>query len=86
MEISPVSGVRIAPMVKSREDVLGMSGVFEVEYSSRTDEESYWRSSTKPASGAEGEGDEEEAGEEGESEPQVQAIEGSPKRKISYFA
>jgi hypothetical protein len=71
-------------MVKSRETILGMPGVFEVEYSSRTDDETYSPSSAKAAGGAEE--DEEAAGEEGENETRVQAIEGSPKRKINYFA
>jgi hypothetical protein len=89
MEISPVSGVRIAPMVKSRETDLGMPGVFEVEYSSRTGDETYSPSSAKAASGAEEDEDDEEEGgeaEEGWNEPRVLAMEGGPKRQINYFA
>jgi hypothetical protein len=84
MEISPVSGIRIAPMMKTRETFLGMPEVFEVEYSSRTDDETYSPSNPKAASGAEEEEDEE--GEDAESEPRVQAIEGSGKRQVNYFA
>jgi hypothetical protein len=84
MEISPVSGVRIAPMVKSRESFLGTPGVFEVVYSSRTDDETYSPSNQRAASGAEEEEDEE--AEDGESEPRVQAIEGGAKKQINYFA
>jgi len=76
-------------MVKPRETVLGMPGVFEVEYSSRTDDETYSPSSTKAASGAEeDEGDEEEGGETEESwnEPRVGAMEGGVKRQINYYA
>lgn len=86
MEISPVTGVRIAPTIKTRETGLGMPGVFEVEYSSRTDDETYSPSNTEAASGAEE--DEAEGGEdeEGESESRVQAVEGGSKRQVNYFA
>ncbi len=88
MEISPVSGVRIASMVRSRETVLGMPGVFEVEYSSRTEDESYSPASTKAASGAEEDEDGEEESdeaEEGKSESRVRAVEGAAKKQINYF-
>jgi hypothetical protein len=90
MEISPVSGVRIAPMAKTRDTFLGMPEVFEVEYSSRTGDETYSPSTPKAASGAEeDEEDEEEEGgeaEEGWNEPRVRAMEGGVKRQINYFA
>jgi hypothetical protein len=89
MEISPVAGVRIAPMVKSRDANLGMLGVFEVEYSSRTGDETYSPSSTKAASGAEEDEDDEEEGaeaDEGWNEPRVRAMEAGLKRQINYFA
>jgi hypothetical protein len=84
MEISPVTGVRIAPMMKTRETFLGMPEVFEVEYSSRTDDETYSPSTPKAASGAEE--DEDDEGEGGENEPRVEAIEGRGKQQINYLA
>jgi hypothetical protein len=53
MEISPVAGVRIAPMVRSKESDLGLTDVFEIERSSRTGDETYSPSGTKPATGFE---------------------------------
>jgi hypothetical protein len=41
MEISPVAGVRIAPMIRSRETDLGLTDVYEVERLSRTGDETY---------------------------------------------
>jgi len=53
MEISPVAGVRIAPMVRPREADLGLTDVYEVERSSRTGDETYSPSATRAASGFE---------------------------------
>jgi len=99
MEISPVSAVRSIPTVGSRETEFGVPGVFEVEYSSRTGEESESPKNTKAASGAEEEEEEEEyeeedafeeaeSGEEDDDEraPQIQTIEGHPEKDVNYFA
>jgi hypothetical protein len=53
MEISPISGVRIAPMIRSKETDLGLTDVYEIERSSRTDDETYSPSLTRAASGIE---------------------------------
>jgi hypothetical protein len=53
MEIGPVAGVRIAPMVRSKEADLGLTDVHEVEHSTRSGDEIYIPSGTKAASGYE---------------------------------
>jgi hypothetical protein len=53
MEIGPVIGVRIAPMVRPKEADLGMTDVYEVERTTRTGNEIYIPSGTKAASGFE---------------------------------
>lgn len=86
MEISRVTGVRIVPMVRSREADLAMPGVFEVEYSSRTGDEAYTPSVTRAASGAEEEEESEEAETETEGERKVSPIGRGEGRPISFFA
>jgi hypothetical protein len=51
MEIGPVAGVRIAPMVRPREADLGLTDVYEVERTTRSGDEIYIPSGTKAASG-----------------------------------
>jgi hypothetical protein len=53
MEISPIPGVRIAPMVRSKETDLGLTDVYEIERSSRTGDETYSPSGAKAATGIE---------------------------------
>ncbi|MGA3008934.1 MAG: hypothetical protein ABSD72_01605 [Terracidiphilus sp.] len=53
MEISPVAGIRIAPMVRPREADLGLTDIYQVERSSRTGDETYSPSVAKAASGFE---------------------------------
>jgi hypothetical protein len=65
MEIGPVAGVRIAPMVRPKAAELGLTDVYEVEHTTRTGDEIYIPSGTKAASGIE---DEEEKYEELEDE------------------
>jgi len=55
MEISPVSAVRIAPMVRYRETDLGLTDVVEIERSSRTGDETYSPSGARAATGFEDE-------------------------------
>lgn len=84
MEISPVAGVRIAPMVRPREADLGLTDVYQVERSSRTGDETYSPNATKAASGFE---DDEDTFDELEgdldAEPRKRA---SGNGKISRFA
>jgi hypothetical protein len=53
MEISPISGVRIAPMIRSKETDLGLTDVYEIERSSRTGDETYSPSMARAATGFE---------------------------------
>ncbi|MGD0830070.1 MAG: hypothetical protein ABR907_03945 [Terracidiphilus sp.] len=53
MEISPISGVRIAPMIRSKDTDLGLTDVYEVERSSRTGDETYSPSLARAATGFE---------------------------------
>jgi hypothetical protein len=57
MEISPITGVRIAPMVRPREADLGLTDVCEVGRSSRTGDETYSPRVAKAASGFEDDDD-----------------------------
>jgi hypothetical protein len=65
MEISPVSAVRIAPMVRYKETELGLTDLVEIERSSRTGDETYSPSGAKAATGFEDEEDEFDDPEEG---------------------
>lgn len=84
MEIGPVTGVRIIPMVRPKEDDLGMTDVYEVERTTQTGEEIYIPSDAKAASGFEDEDDKyEELEEETDAESRVRTAGTS---KISRFA
>jgi hypothetical protein len=84
MEISPISAVRIAPMIRSKETDLGLTDVYEVERSSRTGDETYSPSGANASSGFE---DEEDTLDDLEEEPdaplKVKAI---TNRQVNYFA
>lgn len=90
MEISPITTVRIAPVIRSRKNDLALTEVFELEGSSRTDDETYSPGGNKSASGFED--DEEMAGEQAEadSEAEAKSISGQAAedttREISFFA
>ena len=70
MEISPVAGVRIAPMIQSKVTDLGLTDVYEIERSSRTGDETYSPSGTKAASGFEDDEDKNEDLEDAEPKTQ----------------
>lgn len=53
MEISPISGVRIAPMIRSKETDLGLTDVYEIERSTRIGDETYSPSLARAATGFE---------------------------------
>ena len=53
MEIGPVTGVRIAPMVRPKEADLGLTDVYEVERTTQIGDEIYIPSGTRAASGFE---------------------------------
>jgi len=84
MEIGPVTGVRIVPMVRPKEDDLGMTDVYEVERTTQTGDEIYIPSDAKAASGYEDEEDKyEELEEEIDADSRVRTAGTS---KISRFA
>ena len=90
MEIGPITTVRIAPIIRSRETDLGLTDVFEVERSSRSGDETYSPSGNKAASGFEDDEDEasdqDQSDSEAESKPKgEQAVESSA-REINFFA
>jgi hypothetical protein len=58
MEIGPVANIRIVPMVKSQETDLGMTDVYDIERSSRIDDETYTPSGAKAGAGSENDEDE----------------------------
>jgi len=84
MEISPLAGVSIAPMVKPRDADLGLTDVYEVERSSPTGDATYSPSATKAASGFED--DEDALGElEDDLDPESRPL-SSRNGKISRYA
>jgi hypothetical protein len=84
MEISPVAGVRIAPMVRPREADLGLTDVYEVERSSRCGDETYSPCVTKAANGFE---DDEDTFDELEDDPEAEPrVRSKGNGKISRFA
>jgi hypothetical protein len=92
MEISPITGIRNQPTVSRKETVLELPGVFEIEHSSRTGDETYSPSGGKPSGGYE---DDEDEGEEDvyehlEEDPKLapsgQAALSGQARPVSYFA
>ena len=90
MEISPISVVRITPMIRSKETDLGLTDVFEIERSSRSGDETYSPSGGKAASGSEDDentaGNEQEADSEAEAKPKAEESQDGATGKISIFA
>jgi hypothetical protein len=92
MEISPIIGVRNEPAIRPKETFLGLPGVFEVEYSSRTGDETYSPSNSKAASGYEDDEDEDEEDvyehleDDEEPRPKVHVARDGQDRPVSYFA
>jgi hypothetical protein len=84
MEISPIPGVRIAPMIRSKVTDLGLTDVYEIERSSRTGDEIYTPSGARAATGFEE--DEDKNGDlESEAEAQV-GEQRARKMQINYIA
>jgi hypothetical protein len=79
MEIGPVTGVRIAPMIRSRVTDLGLTDVYEIERSTRTGDETYSPSGARSASGYEE--DEDKYGDPEDTELKAQNAE---RRAINY--
>jgi hypothetical protein len=90
MEISPISVVRIAPMIRSKETDLGLTDVFEIERSSRSDDETYSPGGNKAASGFEDDentaGNEQETDSEAEAKPKAEESQDGATGQISIFA
>jgi len=92
MEIGPIPGIRNEPTLRPKETFLGLPGIFEVEYSSRTGDETYSPSSAKAASGYEDDEDEDEEDvyehleDDEEPKPKVQATSRGQDGPVSYFA
>jgi len=86
MEISPISVVRIAPMVRSKQTDLGLTDVFEIERSSRNGDETYSPSDNKAASGSEENADQAGDKNEAENKPEIERSEDEEPREISFFA
>jgi hypothetical protein len=63
MEISPVAGLRIAPVIRSTVTDLGLTDVYEVERSSRAGDETYTPSGANAATGFEDDEDDYSADE-----------------------
>lgn len=88
MEISPISAIRLAPMMRSKQTDRGLPEVFEIESSARSGDETYSSDGNGTPSGFEDEQDA-ETGEELDSETAVeQRAEKAPDDggEISFFA
>jgi hypothetical protein len=93
MEISPISSVRIAPMIRPRLADLGLTDVYEIENSTRTGDETYSPTGANAATGFEDDDDTyEEGGDENQDDSsddetevplKVRALPSGP---INYFA
>ncbi len=84
MEISPITGMRILPVVKVPPADAGLSKVFDIENSSQAGDDSYSGSRKKAAGGEDDDAEVTEEGMGGES-----AVESEPARpvtQINYFA
>ena len=79
MEISPVTGVRIAPMIRSKVTELGLTDIYETEHTSRSGDETYSPSGARSASGYEE--DEDKYGDPEDTELKAQNAE---RRAINY--
>jgi hypothetical protein len=83
MEIIPVAGVRIAPMIRSKETDLGLTDVYEVERSSRIGDETYTPSGARAETGI----DDEEKNDDLEGEAEAEAgEERAGKIQVNYIA
>ena len=86
MEISPIPGIRIAPVIRSAVTDLGLTDVYEVERSSRTGDETYTPSGAKAATGFEEDEDDngyDDANEDASAEPDANP---SAKGSIDFLA
>ena len=88
MEISPISVVRIAPVIRSKQNDLGLTDIFEIERSSRSDDETYTPGGNKAASGFEDDEDQAEEQEEtaDEANPEEAADSSGEPGALNYFA
>ena len=82
MDISPVSAVRLQPMIRQAEGDLGLMNVGESSRSSRTGDETYEPSGVKAASGYE---EDEEARDEMEEEIDENGRV-TVRRRVNYLA
>ncbi len=84
MEISPVAGVRIAPMIRSKETDLGLTDVYEIERSTRTGDETYTPSGARAETGLE---EDENLNSDPDSEAEAEGREQrTAKVQINYIA
>ena len=84
MEISPITGIRALPVIKTPPVDSDISRVFDIENSSKPGDDSYSGSGKKSAGGQD---DEDEAFEESrEVESPASAQDDKPSVQINYFA
>ncbi len=87
MEISPIAGIRVMPVVKVPPADSDLSRVFDIQNSSKPDEDTYSGSGKKASGGQDDENEADELIDEGvEEEPHAQAVARIEGRQIDYFA
>lgn len=85
MEISPITGIRVIPVVKVPAADSDLSRVVEIENSSKPDDDTY-SGNGKKASGGQDNEDDERVEEDTDAEPSGQAVERVEDSQIDYFA
>lgn len=86
MEISPIAGIRVMSVVKIPPADSDLSRVFDVENSSRPDEDTYTGSGKKAGGGQDDEDDDELVEDGGDQAPVRRAVEQVRGTQIDYFA
>jgi hypothetical protein len=88
MGISPIPGIYALPVVKTRPAETDISRVFDVENSSKPDDDSYSGNARNASAGGEDDEamDAEEMDEGGETQAAAQTAESESSLQIDYFA
>ncbi len=87
MEISPIAGIRVMPVVKVPPADSDLSRVFDIENTSKPDEDTYSGSGKKASGGQDDDNDDDQLVEEGvEPEPRAQRTGRVDGRQIDFFA
>lgn len=82
MEISPIAGVRVLPLMKIQRPESEVSAIFDIENSSKAGDDTYSGSGRKAAGGQ----DEDDLDDDFEAESAAHPREYGPAAKINFYA